>query len=498
MERLQRVMAARGSGSRRSAEDLIRAGRVTVDNQVVTELGTKVDAARAEIRVDGRILRRQRSRSILLNKPSGYITTTSDERSRWTVMDLVDVPERVYPVGRLDRDTEGLLLLTNDGEVANRVMHPRYKLEKEYHVLTLARPHARSLQRVRDGITIDGKQIVPEEFRILRETRDGLLLKIVIHEGFFHAVRRIMETVGIPVQKLRRVRVGPLAIEGIPTGTWRDLTPGEEQQLAQALRLDREEGTVASRAADTASARRRRPRANAAGREREEAGQQPHPGWRESGGRARRDGRPGDRPAERIAARGRPDRGGRRGGSDQADKRLGAPGQVRSGEDGRRSFGPRPRRSSGTTASRTDSAVAAVDRRDADPVAEPWRRRQPGGTRVIQTGTRERPSPPYHEGRTRGQPAVPGQRPVDDREADAGDGRGRFERPDPMGRRGRRRRSPSSELPRRASPRRQAEQEGRHRSNEDRKPARPKRAGRRDRGRGQGPEAGRDRRPDRR
>jgi 23S rRNA pseudouridine2605 synthase len=489
-------MAARGSGSRRSAEDLIRAGRVTVDDQVVTELGTKVDAARAEIRVDGRILRRQRPRSILLNKPSGYITTTSDERSRWTVMDLVDVPERVYPVGRLDRDTEGLLLLTNDGEVANRVMHPRYQLEKEYHVLTPARPHDRTLQRVRDGITIDGKRIVPEEFRILRETRDGLLLKIVIHEGFFHAVRRIMETVGIPVQKLRRVRVGPLAIEGIPTGTWRDLTPGEEQQLAQALRLDRDEGTVAGRAAGTASARRSRgerrrsQRSDTAGSDREQAGQQPRSSWPESPERARRGDRLGSRPVGRIAARGRPARGERRGRSDQADERRGAPGQGRPDEGGRRSFSRRAHPSSGPPAVRQDGPTGTGDGRDTDPAAQPWRRRQPAGPRANQTGARERPSPPSPEGRTRSQPSTPGQRPIDGREADARDHRTRFERPDPMGRRGRRRRSPSSGAPKRASAPQRAEQEVQHGTDEHRTPARPKRAGRPDRGRARGPGAG--------
>ncbi|MER3438536.1 MAG: rRNA pseudouridine synthase, partial [Chloroflexota bacterium] len=140
MERLQRVLAERGVASRRKAEELIRAGRVTVDGRVITELGTKVDPERAEIRVNGKLIRPQPKRYILLNKPSGYITTTKDERNRRTVMDIVQVPERVYPVGRLDRDTSGLLLLTNDGELANRIMHPRYGLEKEYHVLTPVRP----------------------------------------------------------------------------------------------------------------------------------------------------------------------------------------------------------------------------------------------------------------------------------------------------------------------------------------------------------------------
>ncbi|MGH2531200.1 MAG: pseudouridine synthase [Thermomicrobiales bacterium] len=241
MERLQRILAGRGVASRRAAEQMIRDGRVSVDGHVITELGTKADPVRSDIRVDGKLLRRQRSRYIILNKPRGYITTTKDERDRRTVLDLVQVSERVYPVGRLDRITEGLLLLTNDGDVANRVMHPRYGLDKEYEIRTPARPSDASLERVRKGVTIDGKRVVPQEFRIVRETREGILLKIVIHEGLFHVVRRIMETVGIEVDRLRRVRIGPLSVTGIPVGTWRDLRPGEEKTLFEALGLGREE-----------------------------------------------------------------------------------------------------------------------------------------------------------------------------------------------------------------------------------------------------------------
>ncbi|MGH2548143.1 MAG: pseudouridine synthase, partial [Thermomicrobiales bacterium] len=136
MERLQRILSSRGVASRRVAEELIVAGRVSVNGNTVTELGTKADPANDEIRVDGKVVRPQRRRYVMLNKPRGYITTTSDDRDRQTVMELVQTPERLYPVGRLDRDTEGLLLLTNDGELANRVMHPKFGLEKEYHVLT--------------------------------------------------------------------------------------------------------------------------------------------------------------------------------------------------------------------------------------------------------------------------------------------------------------------------------------------------------------------------
>ncbi|MDQ3513596.1 MAG: pseudouridine synthase, partial [Chloroflexota bacterium] len=238
MERLQRVMAARGSGSRRDAEALIVQGRVTVDGQRVTELGTRVDPVQAVIRVDGKEIRAQRDRTIILHKPAGYITTVRDERDRWTVMDLVDVRERVYPVGRLDRDTEGLLVLTNNGELANRIMHPRFRLTKEYHVLTTIRPDDRTMQRVRDGVLVDGQIIQPDEFRLLRQTREGIWLTISLHVGMYHVIRRMMEAVKIPVERLTRVRVGPLGLEGIQKGTWRELTPGEAASLAEAVHLD--------------------------------------------------------------------------------------------------------------------------------------------------------------------------------------------------------------------------------------------------------------------
>ncbi|HWV24368.1 MAG TPA: pseudouridine synthase [Thermomicrobiales bacterium] len=237
-ERLQRVLAARGVASRRASEEYITGGRVQVNGQTVTELGTRVDPMHDEIRVDGKVLKRQRPRFLMLNKPSSFITTVSDEKQRWTVMDLVQVPERVYPVGRLDRETQGLLLMTNDGDVANRVMHPKYELAKEYHVITSKKPNDRQLQRIRDGIEIEGRTITPDECRILRETHEGVIVKIVLHEGLYHVVRQIMETVGIVVDKLRRVRIGPLTITGIPPGAWRDLTPGELTELYAALGLD--------------------------------------------------------------------------------------------------------------------------------------------------------------------------------------------------------------------------------------------------------------------
>lgn len=239
-DRLQRVLAARGVASRRKSEDLIREGRVSVNGRVVTELGTRVDPD-ALIKVDGKVVRKQAYRYVVLNKPSGYITTTSDERDRHTVMELVPDRPPLSPVGRLDRETEGLLLFTNDGEVANRVMHPRYEMTKEYVVTTPVKPPESVMRRVRDGIEIDGKLVQPHEFRIMRESRNGVLLSIVVHEGMNRVVRRMMEDAGIEVSSLRRERIGPLSVAGIPRGSHRDLTEGELTNLLQALHLDRGE-----------------------------------------------------------------------------------------------------------------------------------------------------------------------------------------------------------------------------------------------------------------
>ncbi len=248
-ERLQRVLSQRGVASRRASETLITEGRVKVNGQVVTELGTRVHPTKDQIVVDGKTIGRQKPRYIVLNKPPGFITTTNDERSRWTVMDLIDVQERVYPIGRLDRETQGLLLFTNDGEVANRVMHPRYRLSKEYHVVTDRRPSDGQLHELREGVLIDDALVVPDEVRLMRETAEGIIIRLVLHEGMFHVVRRMMDKVQIDVVKLRRHRIGPIAVSGIPVGAWRDLTPGELEQLFEAVGMSREE-------ADKANARR--------------------------------------------------------------------------------------------------------------------------------------------------------------------------------------------------------------------------------------------------
>lgn len=330
-DRLQRVLAQRGVASRRASEELIAEGRVQVNGKVVTELGTRVDPVRDEIRVDGKTVRRQRPRFIVLNKPSGFITTVADEKQRWTVMDLVDVDERVYPVGRLDRDTQGILLLTNVGEVANRVMHPRYRLAKEYQVITGKKPNERQMQALRDGVMIEGRLVVPDECRLLREGPEGIIIKMVIHEGLYHVVRIMMEQVGIEVLKLRRVRIGPLTLTGIPPGAWRDLTPGELVQLYEAVGLPAKE-------ADEMNQRRPQQVTPMGGFQHMPKIRNPRRF------EAARDQRSGGQPADSNAGerRGGPtqkrDAGERRGGPDRREGSGFGPGR---GAPGRRTGGPR-------------------------------------------------------------------------------------------------------------------------------------------------------------
>ncbi|MCM8747469.1 rRNA pseudouridine synthase [Thermomicrobium sp. CFH 73360] len=236
-QRLQRVLAAHGVASRRKAEELIRAGRVTVDGVVVRELGTKVDPQRQEIRVDGKLLRPEPRRYIILHKPVGYITTTADELGRKTVLDLVQVPERVVPVGRLDRDSSGLLLLTNDGDLMYRITHPRYELEKEYEVLVDGFPPGDVEEALRRGVPVDGRPVAIRRLEAIRSEPEGMVYRVVIHEGRNRIIRRVFERVGYPVLRLHRVRVGPLRLGDLPSGQWRDLTPGELAMLRRAVGL---------------------------------------------------------------------------------------------------------------------------------------------------------------------------------------------------------------------------------------------------------------------
>lgn len=246
-QRLQKILSGAGVASRRLAEQLIVQARVSLNGSVVTELGTKADPATDDIRVDGRrILGPQRRRYILLNKPRGYVTTRSDPQGRPTVMDLLaDVREYVYPVGRLDYDSEGLLILTNDGDLAARLTHPRHEVERVYEARVRGVPGLREIDRLERGIIIDGRRTAPARVRLARtsaapnprngETRSmQSVLILSIHEGRHRQVRKMLEAVGHPVVRLRRVQIGPIGDRELRTGHYRELTPAEVALLRRA------------------------------------------------------------------------------------------------------------------------------------------------------------------------------------------------------------------------------------------------------------------------
>ncbi|MBI3048014.1 MAG: rRNA pseudouridine synthase [Acidobacteria bacterium] len=237
--RLQKILSQAGVASRRAAEKLIADGRVTVNGVTVREMGTKADPALDDIRVDGRRVKGpERHRYILLNKPAGYVTTRSDPQRRPTVIDLLrGVREYVYPVGRLDYDTEGLLLLTNDGDLAARLTHPRHGVERTYEARVAGIPDEDDLERLRRGIPLDGRRTLPADVVLVYPRRGGeSVLRLTIREGRKRQVRRMCEAVGHPVRALRRVRIGPLEDRTIEPGQWRELTAQEVAALRRASR----------------------------------------------------------------------------------------------------------------------------------------------------------------------------------------------------------------------------------------------------------------------
>jgi 23S rRNA pseudouridine2605 synthase/16S rRNA pseudouridine516 synthase len=235
MERLQKVMASRGVASRRECEELILAGRVTVNGAIVREMGTKVSEEDV-IGVDGRELPNQKEPLVylMLNKPKGYVTTVKDPQGRNTVMDLLpNIKARVFPVGRLDYDTEGLLILTNDGELTHALTHPSHGVNKTYQARIKGIPTAEELEHLRKGVVLEDGLTAPADIRVLKQEKAGLWIDITIHEGRNRQVLRMLEHIGHPVIYLARVKVGSLHLEGLPTGKYRLLKPREVRELKQ-------------------------------------------------------------------------------------------------------------------------------------------------------------------------------------------------------------------------------------------------------------------------
>ena len=226
-ERLQKILSRAGIASRRAAEKVMAEGRVTVNGVTVRELGSKAEIGTDDVRVDGVRVRAPKEHTyLLLNKPKGVLTTRHDPEGRQTVMDLVPAVAGLFPVGRLDVTTEGLLVLTNDGAFAERVLHPRYEVPRVYHAKVRRIPDDKTLERLRHGVRVEGERLAVDKVKIL-EADNNTWLELTLHEGKHHEVRRLLQAVGHPVSKLKRVGLGPLTSHGLEPGQFRSLSPRE-------------------------------------------------------------------------------------------------------------------------------------------------------------------------------------------------------------------------------------------------------------------------------
>ena len=239
-ERVQKILARAGYGSRRACEELIRQGRVAVNGKVV-QLGQKADPDRDRITVDGEPVRVKRQYTyIILHKPRGVLSDEGDGSGRRpTVRDLVDVPGHLFPVGRLDMRSEGLILLTDDGDLAFRLTHPRFGHEREYQALVEGEPDEATLRKWRRGVFLDGRRTAPAEVTVIKRGKDRTWLRIVLREGRKRQIRRMAAMLGHPVHRLIRVRIGPLRLDNLKPGQWRRLTKAEVQALRSAIRESR-------------------------------------------------------------------------------------------------------------------------------------------------------------------------------------------------------------------------------------------------------------------
>ncbi|HSE92942.1 MAG TPA: pseudouridine synthase [Methylomirabilota bacterium] len=233
--RLNKILAQAGLASRRKADELIAAGRVAVNGAVVREVGTLADPARDRVEVDGRLVPTAVPlRYLLLNKPRGVLTSRSDPRGRAVVTDLVPAGTRLYPVGRLDADVEGALLLTNDGALTHRLLHPRYGLPRVYEAVVAGEVRRADVARWRRGVTLDDGPAVPAAVDLVHASARLSRLRLTFTEGRKHEVKRYCEALGHPVVRLRRVAFGPIVLGELPPGRWRALSPAEVSALRRA------------------------------------------------------------------------------------------------------------------------------------------------------------------------------------------------------------------------------------------------------------------------
>lgn len=373
-ERLQKILAQAGIASRRAAEELIAAGRVTLNGEVVKEMGVRADPALDTIAVDGKPLQLRteagQSRKfvyIAVNKPMGIVSTAKDPEGRPTVLSLLAGAKlaeqglRVYPVGRLDTDSTGLLLLTNDGDLTFRLTHPRYGVEKEYRVVVRGRPNAEALRRLREGVAIEGEMTAPAKVDVLSRAEGNTTLRITIHEGRKRQVRLMTSAVGHPVIELTRVRFGPIELGDLQPGKWRNLATHEAHALRKAVKLKpAAQAQVASLAQPAASQQ-----APARSRPTRRVGDA-QPAWSDKPeGRDRR--RPPAPPGERQGAR-RTTRTPVRDGQRTTSTAPGA----------RRGTSP-PRRPDRSTATGTPPAPRSTRTRRSEPSRGPTPRQSPAG-----------------------------------------------------------------------------------------------------------------------
>ncbi|MGI5922176.1 MAG: pseudouridine synthase [Syntrophomonadaceae bacterium] len=235
--RLSQYLAHAGIASRRQAEGLITEGKVKVNGVVVTTLGTRIDPEFDQVEYNNQIIKGEPKIYLLLNKPSGYLCSVRDSRGRPTVMDLVpQINQRIYPVGRLDYESEGLLLMSNDGYFTNLMIHPRYKIDKQYEVLVKGRLTPADARKLAAGIELDDGLTAPAKVQLLKTESDLTLIRITIHEGRKRQVRRMCSAIGHDVVRLKRTAFGFLTLDGVPQGKYRLLLPGEIKRLVQLAR----------------------------------------------------------------------------------------------------------------------------------------------------------------------------------------------------------------------------------------------------------------------